>query len=68
MQDGEAAGMSVYHVHIHVMPRRPGDFPVNDDVYREIEHDNRKARSEEEMAAEAARLRLLFEPENRFHD
>ena len=37
MQDGVHAGQSVPHVHIHVLPRRPGDFANNDDVYDAID-------------------------------
>jgi bis(5'-adenosyl)-triphosphatase len=40
MQDGRHAGQSVPHVHIHILPRKPGDFKVNDDIYPEI--DNQK--------------------------
>lgn len=36
-QDGEAAGQSVPHVHIHCLPRKPGDFPRNDDVYEALD-------------------------------
>ena len=32
-QDGETAGQSVPHVHVHCLPRRTGDFKRNDDVY-----------------------------------
>ncbi len=38
MQDGAHAGQSVPHVHIHVLPRRPGDFKNNDDVYDAIDN------------------------------
>ena len=31
------AGQSVPHVHVHVLPRRPGDFKSNDDVYDAID-------------------------------
>jgi bis(5'-adenosyl)-triphosphatase len=37
MQDGQDAGQSVPHVHVHVLPRRPGDFHRNDDVYDAID-------------------------------
>jgi diadenosine tetraphosphate (Ap4A) HIT family hydrolase len=33
IQDGAAAGQSVAHVHIHILPRKGGDFLKNDDVY-----------------------------------
>ena len=34
IQDGRDAGQSIDHVHLHIMPRRPGDFKVNDEVWR----------------------------------
>ncbi|KAJ1330143.1 hypothetical protein BSLG_009673 [Batrachochytrium salamandrivorans] len=33
MQDGTAAGQSVAHVHIHIIPRYRGDWMNNDDIY-----------------------------------
>ncbi|KAJ2715334.1 Dinucleoside triphosphate hydrolase [Coemansia spiralis] len=66
VQDGAAAGQTVPHVHLHVIPRHPGDFDDNDDVYREIDSsghqprvDNpeRTPRTPEDMAAEAIVLR-----------
>lgn len=33
VQDGRAAGQSVPHVHVHILPRVVGDFHRNDDVY-----------------------------------
>lgn len=44
---------------MHILPRKPGDFLQNDQVYYELQkHDkeadgNKKWRSEEEMASEA---------------
>ncbi|ESN94971.1 hypothetical protein HELRODRAFT_102781 [Helobdella robusta] len=61
MQDGEQAGQTVKHAHVHILPRRTGDFSRNDDVYEKLErHDKeeaRKKRTEAEMSEEAARLR-----------
>ncbi len=37
IQDGPAAGQTVPHVHVHVLPRKPGDFEDNDEVYERIE-------------------------------
>ena len=53
---------------MHVLPRRKGDFEKSDEVYERLEsHDKEKngefsvkARSGEEMANEAAKLRKLF--------
>jgi diadenosine tetraphosphate (Ap4A) HIT family hydrolase len=42
VQDGSAAGQTVPHFHIHVLPRRPGDFERNDDVYAAIESSERQ--------------------------
>ena len=68
IQDGLESGQSVEHVHMHVLPRRKGDFEKSDEVYERLEsHDKEKngefsvkARSGEEMANEAAKLRKLF--------
>lgn len=37
IQDGPAAGQTVPHVHIHVIPRKPADLPVNDAIYDLVE-------------------------------
>ncbi|KAG7508848.1 bis5' [Solea senegalensis] len=68
VQDGPEAGQTVKHVHVHVLPRRKGDFDRNDSVYDELQkHDQEtedgppKWRSEEEMETEASELRRLLQ-------
>lgn len=65
IQDGPDAGQTVTHVHVHVLPRKPGDFARNDDIYDELQThdkgDDVKWRSEDEMAAESALLRAHYE-------
>ncbi|XP_075729573.1 ntrilase and fragile histidine triad fusion protein NitFhit isoform X2 [Rhipicephalus microplus] len=64
IQDGPDAGRSINHIHVHVLPRKPGDFTHNDNVYVKLqEHDKddkKPKRSVEEMAEEAQMLRALF--------
>lgn len=36
VQDGEHAGQTVPHVHVHMLPRKAGDFPHNDDIYNKV--------------------------------
>ncbi|XP_076787655.1 bis(5'-adenosyl)-triphosphatase isoform X3 [Arvicanthis niloticus] len=68
MQDGPEAGQTVKHVHVHILPRKAGDFRRNDNIYDELQkHDKEEEdspafwRSEEEMAAEAEALRVYFQ-------
>ncbi|XP_057772697.1 bifunctional bis(5'-adenosyl)-triphosphatase/adenylylsulfatase FHIT isoform X2 [Salvia miltiorrhiza] len=72
IQDGPQAGQTVPHVHIHILPRKVGDFENNDEIYDAIDvkekelkekldlDKERKDRSMEEMVEEAAQYRKLF--------
>ncbi|XP_028303898.1 bis(5'-adenosyl)-triphosphatase [Gouania willdenowi] len=42
IQDGPEAGQTVKHVHVHVLPRRAGDFKHNDSVYDELQKHDRE--------------------------
>uniref|UniRef100_A0A251U8S1 Putative histidine triad (HIT) protein n=1 Tax=Helianthus annuus TaxID=4232 RepID=A0A251U8S1_HELAN len=69
LYDGPHAGQSVPHVHIHILPRKDGDFVNNDEIYDAIDakekelkkkldlDKERKDRSMEERAQEAAEYR-----------
>ncbi|XP_031266560.1 bifunctional bis(5'-adenosyl)-triphosphatase/adenylylsulfatase FHIT-like [Pistacia vera] len=72
IQDGPEAGQTVPHVHIHILPRKSGDFERNDEIYDAIDgkekelqqkldlDKERKDRGFEEMAQEADKFRSLF--------
>ncbi|XP_020100731.1 bifunctional bis(5'-adenosyl)-triphosphatase/adenylylsulfatase FHIT [Ananas comosus] len=72
IQDGPQAGQTVPHVHIHILPRRMGDFEKNDEIYDAIDEKEkelkekldldkeRKDRTKGEMAHEASEYRALF--------
>jgi len=60
IQNGVLAGQSIPHVHVHILPRREGDFADNDDIYKELQTHDKKAsgwRTEDEMVAEARLFR-----------
>ncbi|KAK1629227.1 hypothetical protein QYE76_003542 [Lolium multiflorum] len=72
IQDGPQSGQTVPHVHIHVIPRKKGDFQNNDEIYDAIDvrekelkekldlDIERKDRTLEEMSHEASKYRALF--------
>ncbi|KAL4859429.1 Bifunctional bis(5'-adenosyl)-triphosphatase/adenylylsulfatase FHIT [Chlorella vulgaris] len=45
IQDGPCAGQTVPHVHVHILPRRAGDFERNDEVYDAIDAASKDAAS-----------------------
>ncbi|KAF6172682.1 hypothetical protein GIB67_042005 [Kingdonia uniflora] len=71
-KDGPQAGQTVPHIHIHILPRKGGDFEKNDEIYDALDvkekelketldlDKERKDRSMEEMAQEAEEYRKLF--------
>ncbi|XP_051835947.1 bis(5'-adenosyl)-triphosphatase [Antechinus flavipes] len=68
IQDGPESGQTVKHVHVHILPRKTGDFSRNDSIYDELQKHDKIGedspamwRSEDEMAAEAAELRKYFQ-------
>lgn len=66
VQDGPDAGQTIKHVHVHILPRKPGDFSQNDDVYDALQNHDKKwtentvFRTEQEMEEEASQLRQYF--------
>ncbi len=57
LQEGEAAGQTVTHLHLHIIPRRPGDLPHHDWHSQLIDSTRRARLTPEEMATQVARLR-----------
>ncbi len=37
IQEGAAAGQTINHLHVHIIPRTPGRFKNNDDIYPLLE-------------------------------
>ncbi|CAG8609503.1 26008_t:CDS:2, partial [Dentiscutata erythropus] len=66
IQDGPEAGQTVPHCHVHLIPRKAGDYANNDDIYNDIDksskidNEERQPRSLEEMTKEAEFLRQFF--------
>lgn len=65
IQDGPDSGQTIRHVHVHVLPRKPGDFNENDQIYDALhKHDKGidiEWRDENDMKQEAAALRQFFQ-------
>jgi len=41
IQDGESAGQTIPHLHLHIIPRKPLDMPDGDDWYSKIAHNEK---------------------------
>lgn len=42
LQEGEPAGQSLEHLHLHIIPRRPGDLPDGEDWYIRLEEQKKQ--------------------------
>ncbi|CAG8579042.1 1179_t:CDS:2 [Funneliformis caledonium] len=66
----QATGQTVPHCHLHIIPRKVGDWANNDDIYGEIDkstrvdNEERPPRSFEEMEKEANFLRSFFQSDD----
>jgi bis(5'-adenosyl)-triphosphatase len=59
VQDGDDAGQSIPHVHVHVLPRKPGDFTNNDDIYDAIDRgEQSEADGRNASASPAGKVRV----------
>jgi len=38
LQEGTEAGQSIEHLHLHIIPRKPGDLPDGEDWYGKLQH------------------------------
>jgi bis(5'-adenosyl)-triphosphatase len=57
LQEGLAAGQTVEHLHLHIIPRREGDLPGSNWHSTLIDSASRSRLTPDRMATEVARLR-----------
>ena len=56
MQDGKSAGQSVPHVHVHILPRKGGEFTPADKVHGEIQNAKMGPDGDNSSAADSIRI------------
>jgi bis(5'-adenosyl)-triphosphatase len=59
LQEGASAGQTMAHLHLHIVPRRPGDLPHDDWHAQLLDSALRRRLSPDEMARHVARLRAM---------
>ena len=76
LQEKETAGQSIAHLHLHIVPRYPDDFPAPGDWYPKIQHNYnaildsnyRRQLSDTEMHDIVNKLRLIAAKRKLFSD
>ncbi|KAF7692154.1 Bis(5'-adenosyl)-triphosphatase [Cucumispora dikerogammari] len=61
IQNGEDAGQTVKHVHMHMIPRRKRDLRENNDIYRKLDDYDREKLTEDELEKQTKYIKSLFE-------
>ena len=66
LQEGEAAGQSVSHLHLHIIPRTAGDLPEGEEWYSKLQESKaiddpmRKIMGQDEFERKSAELRSAW--------
>ena len=63
MQDGKSAGQSVPHVHVHILPRKGGEFDPADKVHSELQKSDVSPTGDNSSAADSIRIPRRVGPE-----
>ncbi|GFE55926.1 hypothetical protein BaOVIS_033300 [Babesia ovis] len=61
IQDGEASGQTIPHVHAHIIPRLENDLKNPDSIYDELEKPTNRLWTSDEMAVAAQETRPFIE-------